>query len=121
MTQEYSLARPAGLDPATTGLGNRCSIHLSYGRIPGRSPASKHLMDRGRWPTPEPAGERCGRTAALKDGSTGPAVLLRRERTPCSGVDKDPASRARPRPHVPASPASRLTRRAPVSPPPPST
>jgi hypothetical protein len=25
--------RPAGLEPATPGLGNRCSILLSYGRI----------------------------------------------------------------------------------------
>ena len=25
--------RPAGLEPATDGLENRCSIRLSYGRI----------------------------------------------------------------------------------------
>jgi hypothetical protein len=29
---ERRLARPAGLEPATPGLGNRCSILLSYGR-----------------------------------------------------------------------------------------
>jgi hypothetical protein len=28
--------RPAGLEPATDGLENRCSIHLSYGRTTGR-------------------------------------------------------------------------------------
>ncbi len=28
--------RPAGLEPATDGLENRCSIHLSYGRRTGR-------------------------------------------------------------------------------------
>ena len=26
------LARPVGLEPTTTGLEIRCSIHLSYGR-----------------------------------------------------------------------------------------
>ena len=31
------MARPAGLEPATTGLEGRCSIQLSYGRI-NRSP-----------------------------------------------------------------------------------
>ena len=28
-----SLVRPTGLEPATQGLGNPCSIHLSYGRL----------------------------------------------------------------------------------------
>ena len=27
------LVRPTGLEPATQGLGNPCSIHLSYGRL----------------------------------------------------------------------------------------
>jgi hypothetical protein len=27
------MVRPGGLEPPARGLGNRCSIHLSYGRI----------------------------------------------------------------------------------------
>ena len=27
------IVRPAGFEPATTGLEIRCSIHLSYGRM----------------------------------------------------------------------------------------
>jgi len=39
--QEDQRIRPAGLEPATDGLENRCSIQLSYERIvpPNRSSA----------------------------------------------------------------------------------
>ena len=33
------MARPAGFEPATPGLGNQCSILLSYGRMPGQGSA----------------------------------------------------------------------------------
>ena len=47
-----SLARPAGLEPATLGLEGRCSIRLSYGRIVA---VSLHPSGRGRGiRTPDP-------------------------------------------------------------------
>ena len=39
------MARPAGLEPATPGLGNRCSILLSYGRGTLNSSAVQYLQD----------------------------------------------------------------------------
>jgi hypothetical protein len=37
--------RPAGLEPATDGLENRCSIHLSYGR--NGADRTRPVIDRG--------------------------------------------------------------------------
>ena len=37
MTTFKTLVRLAGLEPAARGLGNRCSIHLSYRRMSGKA------------------------------------------------------------------------------------
>ena len=34
--RDNEMARPAGFEPAATGLEGRCSIQLSYGRIQAR-------------------------------------------------------------------------------------
>ncbi len=47
--QDPRKLRPAGLEPATDGLENRCSIRLSYGRIARRE---RHVDWRAGHPGP---------------------------------------------------------------------
>ena len=56
--------RPAGLEPATDGLENRCSIRLSYGRIARRE-------RRVNGPDTQ---ARCGSDCARQDLNLRPAV-----------------------------------------------
>ena len=44
------LARPAGLEPATPRLGNRCSIRLSHGRLRAVPLGSRLRLARARSP-----------------------------------------------------------------------
>ena len=47
MTRTCPAIRPAGFEPATDGLENRCSIHLSYGR--NMTGAARALTRRRHW------------------------------------------------------------------------
>ncbi len=50
--QTRALVSPRGLEPLAYGLGNRRSIHLSYGDTPGRLPAPPGSTKRPRNPRP---------------------------------------------------------------------
>ena len=43
------MAREAGLEPATDGLENHCSIQLSYSRTNGTLLRVVHRMNFGSW------------------------------------------------------------------------
>lgn len=49
-----SVVRPTGFEPVTSGLGNRCSIQLSYGRVPREASATANAVQDGL-PPPNPS------------------------------------------------------------------
>ena len=44
------MGAPGGVEPPTNGLGNRCSIHLSYGASEIRPIISREFKAAGRTP-----------------------------------------------------------------------
>src|SRR5208337_3389233 len=54
------MARPIGLEPTTRGLGNRCSILLSYGRILNNNGGESGIRthEAGYYPLNRLAGDR---------------------------------------------------------------
>ena len=71
-----NLVRPAGLEPAAYGLGNRRSIRLSYGRIP----AGLHTGRR-----------TCSHTISLRGITVKHARSDPRDAAPGTGCGRDPS------------------------------
>lgn len=80
VVEGFFVALPAGLEPATPGLGNQCSIRLSYGstrRQSGAACGRRQSMDgephlpRGAGVAQVFSGLRVRRIVGVADGSTG--------------------------------------------------
>ena len=64
-----SVARPAGLEPATAGLEGRCSIRLSYGRLVAHDSSPEHPNRR-----PRAAASACDRWSGQRDLNPRPSA-----------------------------------------------